>query len=425
MRVLWLTAAALWRRAMFRTRVVAVTGSVGKTTAKESIAAGLAARHRTMKSGKLNHYRGLGLAMFAVRPWHRYAVIEIGVDGPGQMKWFARVLRPDIVVWTGVARTHTNAFASLEQTASEKARLVDALRTGGVAIVNGDDAHVCRYKAPKGVRVLRYGNSDGCDFRASAAAAHWPERLSFDLHRNGGCDRVRTQFVGAHWISSVLPAFAVAEICGVPMPAALAAVSAVPPYTARLSPAALPNGAIFLRDEYNGSVDTLEAALAVLENAGVGRKFLVVSDVSDSRDKPRRRLAKLGRRAAEMCEGAVFIGDHSAYGRKGAIEAGMSPDLARDFYSIEDAVDFLRSEIRAGDLVLLRGRNTDHLSRVYFAMLGDIDCHRTWCRKRGLCDDCDQLGQAIRGTAVALTRAPGKMIPVRFSGSEGASESGR
>ena len=147
-----------------------------------------------------------------------------------------------------------------------------------------------------------------------------------------------------------------------------------------------------MRDEYNGSLESLGPALKVLEEARAGRRWLVVSDFADSGKNYRHRrkhLAAAAVRAAEMC---VFIGEKSAYGERRAIEAGISAGKVFDFLLPEQAAEFLRTELRAGDLVLLRGLSGDHLTRIVFAQLGSVECWKMKCRKRGICDTCPELG---------------------------------
>lgn len=396
-RVAGLLVAATWRRMLWRTTFVAITGSVGKTTAKDLTAAVLSSRHRVSKTfGTSNHFRGLPRTLLLVRPWHRYAVVEVGLDGPGQMRWFARVVKPDIAIWLGVAATHTDKFASLAETAAEKSRLIDALGRGKVAILNNDDAHVQRYTPPSHVRVIRFGTSESDDIHARRIDYAWPERLQIHATTARSSHCVRTQLVGTHWLPSVLAAIAVGEATGIRIEEAADAIASVAPIPARLSPAALPNGATVIRDEFNGSIDTLNAAFEALRAASASRKILVMSDVSDCSDKPRRRLARIGRRAAAIFDGAVFIGGHANHGERGAIEAGMRQELVRSFVALEPALEFLRRELREGDLVLLRGRNSDHLSRIYLGLLMEVHCWRSWCPKRGLCDTCGELTASTR-----------------------------
>ena len=123
-----LAIAGLWRRLTFRTTFIAITGSVGKTTCKEAIAEVLSSKYPTLRTrGGNNHFRGIARTLLRVRPWHKFAVVEVGLDRPGQMETFARAVRPDIAVWISVAKTHTMMFGTLETTAREKSLLVEAL----------------------------------------------------------------------------------------------------------------------------------------------------------------------------------------------------------------------------------------------------------------------------------------------------------
>lgn len=261
LRIVALTVAAIWRRLLFRTKIIAVTGSVGKTTARDCIAAILSSRHRIQSTPPNdNHFHGIGMTLFRVRPWHRYAVIEVAIDQPGQMKWFGRVVRPNVAVWLGTARTHTREYESLAQIAFEKSRLVDALAPRGVAILNDDDPYVRAYKPPKYARVVRFGRGPTSDISADGIESVWPARLSFNVRQGSRSQHVQTQLVGTHWVPSVLAGIAVGLECGFGLEDAIGPLAQVRPFAARLSPQVLANGAVILRDENNGSIDTLECA---------------------------------------------------------------------------------------------------------------------------------------------------------------------
>src|SRR5262249_46518617 len=162
------------------------------------------------------------------------------------------------------------------------------------------------------------------------------------------------------WVSSVLAALATAQACGVPLADAAPAMRRVEPFPARLEPLQLPGGAIVLRDDYNASIDTLDVACRVLEDARARRRLFVVSDFSDSGMHRRHRLRQLADKAARSAEVALFIGENAAYGRRCAIAAGMRQSDVHDFPSLEAAAHFLRSELKPDDLALLKGRTTDH-----------------------------------------------------------------
>lgn len=385
-------AALVWRRLLFRTTFIAITGSVGKTTAKECLAAALGSRFPTVRSrGNLNAGIGLFVSVLRARPWHRFAVLEVAGAEPGNMRWLAWVVRPDVAVVLNVLRTHTGAFASLEHHAEEKAGLLDAIRPGGLAVLNADDPRVATMARRARAEVLRFGTSPSLDVSADRVSARWPARLGFRVQAGSESHTVDTQLVGAQWLPSVLAAVATACRCGVPLREAAEAVRLVEPFPARLQPVRLPGGAVILRDDYNASIDTLDAACRVLEEASAGRRLFVVNDFSDSGTNRKTRLRYLADTAARCADVALFIGDGAAYGRRRAIDAGMRARDVHDCASLEAAARQLRTELRPDDLVLLKGRTSDHAARVFFAQLGEVGCWKVHCAKRTLCDDCWEL----------------------------------
>jgi UDP-N-acetylmuramoyl-tripeptide--D-alanyl-D-alanine ligase len=382
----------VWRRLMIRTTVIAITGSVGKTTAKECLAAALGGEGAVVKTFRNQNDRfGLPKTIRAMRPWHRFAVVELGTQRPGDMRRLARLLRPDIAVVLCVARTHTDQFKDLDQTASEKAELVKALSPRGVAVLNADDPRVRSMADGRNLRTVFFGSAAQCDYRAQAAESRWPGRLRFEVASGERHHEVRTQLVGTHWLNSVLAALAAAAACGIPIEEAALRIGRVRPSAGRMQPVELPSGAIIIRDEQNGSPDTLEAMLEVLRNATATRRGLVFSDQSDSKEKPRKRLRSVGRLAAELCDFAVFVGEHAQHGVAGATAAGMDPLRCTGFHNLRDAAQWLGQALGPGDLAFLKGRGADHLSRVLFAQFGNIGCWRSGCGVRGLCDFCEQL----------------------------------
>jgi UDP-N-acetylmuramoyl-tripeptide--D-alanyl-D-alanine ligase len=376
-----LTALAfLWRTLLFRTKFIAVTGSFGKTTAKDCLAAMLARLGPTVKThGNFNGRGGISRTILQARPWHRFVVVEIGTERPGGMIRGSFLIRPDVALILKVARTHTKEFRTLEATAAEKAKLLRFLRPGGTAVLNSDDPRVASMAVGLRRKVVRFGSSMDCDVWARDAVSRWPGRLTFTAGCGGEEAEVRTRLVGTHWLSSVLGAMAAAAACGATLAQAAAAAADIEPYTARMQPVELPSGAVLLRDEYNGSIESFEAAMEVLSQAESKRRLLIISDCSDCKLKPRDRIRRYARLASQCGADVVFIGDRT-------------PEGAHGFLRFEDSAVFLRRELRAGDLALLRGRTCDHLSRLYFALLGEVDCHVPTCDRRRPCDQCARLG---------------------------------
>ena len=390
---------------MVRTTVIAVTGSVGKTTCKDALAAvfsAVAATHKTVNNQ--NDETGVPRTLLAIRPWHRFAVIEVGTGGPGQIERSARLVKPDVAIVLSVARTHTNKFATLNDTAEEKAQLLRYLSRRGTAILNADDVHVRPMAQRCRARVLLFGQAPDGDVVAERVESRWPDRLTFLVRAAGQQVDVRTRLVGTHWLSSVLAAIAASRVCGVPLDVVVKAVESVAPVAGRMQPIALPNGAIMVRDEENGSPDTLSAMVKVMREAKTARRVLVMSDVSDSKANPRRRQRDFGQLAAELTGLAVFVGDHGHHAARAAAQAGMDPAACHVIPNLKSAAEFLKKQLRPGDLVFLKGRATDHLSRILFAQFGSIGCWTETCRIHRICDLCTKLQPAF-DLSVALIPA--------------------
>jgi UDP-N-acetylmuramoyl-tripeptide--D-alanyl-D-alanine ligase len=407
LRPLLYVTAFVWRRLLFRTTFVAITGSLGKTTAKECLASILASAAPTFRTYRNQNDTGaVALNLLRVRPWHRFAVLEVATGEPNTMSRSARLVRPDAAVILTILRTHTTAFPSLKHHAAEKSVLLRALKPGGLALLNKDDSLVAAMAEKIENRTVFFGTAPDCDYRADQATGDWPGRLAFVVHSKSAAQAIETQLVGRHWAPSVLAALATADSFGVDLQRAAAVLKKVEPFPGRMQPVRVPSGAIVLRDDYNASADTVEAALRVLGRASATRRLLVTTDVSDFGTHRRWRLKYLAENAARTAEVVVFIGDDAAYGKRRAIEAGMLPENVHSFSSIRAAAEFLRRELRSGDLMLLKGRTTDHAARIFLAQLGPVGCWKEYCAKRMLCDICWELEITPEQFATASVVAP-------------------
>jgi UDP-N-acetylmuramoyl-tripeptide--D-alanyl-D-alanine ligase len=400
--------AFVWRRMLVRTTVIGITGSLGKTTTKESLADTLAIVAPTFRSYQnQNSPEMVALNILRIRPWHRYAVIEAAGSSRGMMKKSARLLRPDVAIVLNVRRTHTIEFSNMDEYAVEKEQLFARIKGGGIAVVNADDPLVSTMRIPRGVHVHRFGSTVGADYRVDTVAAAWPRRLSFVFHHDGLSRQIQTQLVGDHWLTSAGAVLTATYAMRGNLDDAVTALRAAEPFAARLQPMELPSGAIVLRDDNNGSVETIESSIKVLGQAKADRKVLVITDMTDFGNPRRRhRLKYLGSLAAANADVAVFIGVAADRGIRAAIAAGMPATNAHAFESLRTAAEFLHRELRPGDLVLLKGRATDHTGRLFFAQLGDVACWKEYCKKTMLCDTCWELGISRKEAAQAKLVSP-------------------
>ena len=382
----------LWRRLLFRTTFIAVTGAVGKTTTKQLLAMVLRAHGATYETFRnQNGFALMCLNVLRVRPWHRFAVIEVGIDAPGQMIRSARVLTPDAAIVVAMDRTHAKGFRDLAEHAAEKAVLLAHVRRKGFAALYGDDPLV-RAMADKSVApAVLFGAGEGCEYRVSEPSSRWPDRLRFVFRSPLGDRPARTQLVGEHWLPPALAALTAADRLGLDPERSTAALAAAPPVEARLSPYRTPNGAIFLRDDYSAAAPTVEPALRVMAQADARRRILVLSDFSDFEGNVKARRRHLAPLLPGAVDALVLVGQASAYGAKRAVQAGLDESQVHAFDDLWEASRFLESDLGEGDLVLLKGRTTDHVTRLFYAQLGEVGCWKPHCSKRMLCDLCWEM----------------------------------
>jgi len=383
--------AFLWRKLMFRTTFIAITGSVGKSTATASLGAILSAHYPTnWTAGGRNHRRVLAETILRTRFRHRFTVIEVGTRAPGALKRAAWMIAPDLVVMLRVLQVHSNKFPTIEEMVVEKAQLLSRLGRRGLAILNADDPHVLAMRTRCRGPLRTFGTSPGTFVTASGVSSKWPRRLSFRVQSGQESSFVQTNFVGEHMLPAALGAITAAVCCGVPVAQAAARFNAIPPVPGRMQPMQLPNGVTVIRNEYNSMLPPFQAALDVMREAEAGRRIVIAGDVLDSGMRE-SRYRHLGVQVAGAAEMGIFIGRSSSKSARAAVESGMNPDSARYFKTLPEAANFLRSELRAGDLVLLQGWMERHLERVILNQLGSISCWIERCTKKIQCEHCPEL----------------------------------
>ena len=388
---LFYVAAYLWRRCLWRTTVIAITGSVGKTTTKELAAALLATKGSVVKTEGNNNARpGLYRSVLRARWHHRYLLVEAPASHGG-MKGYCRILKPDIVVQLSIRRIHLGQFGSIESIAAEKAKLSAALVAGGINIINIYEPLIVSEAAKIDRRQVSFGLSETADFRLLEASAVWPEPLSMTVCSGAATYRIKTALFGGHWAQSVMAAVAVGEVCGVRAEDIGHCLAAVKPFPARMQPATLASGAVIVRDDYNGALDTYLPAVGFMKQAQAVRKFAVFGYYLGTDESGSERAAALGAMAAEFAHAAIFIGEHSAAAKAAAVAGGIDQAHCFAVESTAAATRILSLQLRAGDLLLLKGRNIQHLARVFLGLEKTVTCVLPRCNWTFLCDDCDFL----------------------------------
>ena len=401
-RLLWpgiKAPAAAYRRVVVpRTRLVTIVGSLGKTTTTRAVAAALGIPLRRVSMQ--NAFTSVALAALRIRPWHRHAVIEVGIAMPGQMAPYREMLRPDVVVVTSIASEHNRSLGTLEGTRAEKSEMLRGLSRDGLAVLNGDDSHVLWMREATAARIVTFGIGEGNDVRASEVALDWPHGTTFRVHARGETAAVRTQLVGRIAVYPMLAAIAVGLEEGRTIAQMLPALAAVAPTSQRLQRVVTATGAIILRDDFKGALESVESALDVLEAIPARRKIAVLGDVEQCPGKPREQYRRLGERVGRIASQAIFLGvDCKAYG-VGAMNGGLPRTaITRADDDLTTALAALPTDLGEGDVVLVKGRSRQRLARVVLALLGrDVRCRVARCplNESMDCDTCPMLARGWR-----------------------------
>jgi UDP-N-acetylmuramoyl-tripeptide--D-alanyl-D-alanine ligase len=384
-----------------RTRLVAVVGSYGKTTTTRAVLAALGSRtHQTLGRNCWNH---LPDAVLHMRPADRSAVLEVGINGAGQMEQYARMIRPDIAVVTSIGSEHHRSLGDLSATREEKSRMVRALHHRGIAVLNGDDPNVAWMRAQTEARIVTFGLHESNDVFATDVVEEDDLTTTFHLHGAGPSRALTTRFVGRHMIHPILAAAAVAHAEGISTTQIDAALSTLEPTPGRLQIVPLPNDVTLLRDDHKSSLETVHAALDAFERLPATRKIVVMGEVSEPPGSQGPIYREIGRRVAEVADVAMFVGSNFQRYAAGAVAGGMQGsaifNARRDVFQ---ATEDLRDLLRAGDLVLLKGRDTQRLERIACGLQGrDVACRIDFCPTRlTSCEDCPMLERGWRGRPV-------------------------
>ncbi len=361
--------AAYWRR-KHGARVVAITGSNGKTTVKEMVSLILARAGSTIATaGNLNNDIGMPLTLLRLRPEHRYAVIEIGMNHPGEIAALAAIASPDVALVTNAGHAHLEGLGTTGAVAFEKGQIYGALRAGGVAVINADQPYADAWRRNFGGRLITYGLEAAADVSATYALTAGGSDMTIRGPFEGGPLHVALSILGRHNVANALAASAVALACGVPSPAIVAGLEAMHPVHGRLEPLVGLHGLQLIDDTYNANPDSARAAVDVLANVP-GERFFVLGDMAELGPDAGTLHAELGARAASA--GIEHIWTLGALAARASQAAGHR---GRHYERLESLIGDLQQAAHPECAVLVKGSRMMRMERVVEALReeGKID----------------------------------------------------
>ncbi|MGH3826669.1 MAG: UDP-N-acetylmuramoyl-tripeptide--D-alanyl-D-alanine ligase [Pseudonocardiaceae bacterium] len=386
-------------RRQYGPRVVAITGSAGKTTTKDMVAHVLRSRFDVLaSSGSHNNHLGVPLTLSSLEPAHSHAVVEIGANNKGEIAALAALAAPDISVVTNVGYAHIGNFGSQEDIAVEKVSIFDHVPVGGACVINGDDALLDaateRSLNGSGKRRVSVGfgahndvwveSVQPCEDGVSGVVRHAGESAEFFVG-------VR----GRHFVYSALLAMAIGLENGISLESGAEALRSFVPPPGRSTLIRLRPGLVLLDDSHNASPDAVLAALTLLAELPGTVKVAVLGEMRELGQRSAQLHALIGARAAAVASHLVTVGPDGELMAAAAARGGLD---ARTTWCVPSAGDALRlvRRILAGtpgeSAVLVKGARFTHMERVSLGLRGrTIGCELEDCRLYINCASCPQL----------------------------------
>ena len=341
------------------TRVVAITGSAGKTTTKEAIAEMLATRARVVKNqGNLNNHIGLPLSLLQLRDLPDVAVMELGMNHAGEISTLVAVAAPDVRVWINVGDAHAGFFASAEAIADAKAEILERADASSVLVANADDPRVMARSRGFAGRLLTFGTGAGATVRAAGIEDLGVDGMRARLITPAGERRLATPLLGRGNLANVLAAAAVALNEGVPLDDIVAVAARLQPADGRGAVRRLRDGVVVIHDSYNSSPTALRAALDVVAHAApAGRRIAVLGEMLELGDHAVALHRECGRAAAAAgLDLLIAVGGPAVQALAvAAVAAGMPAAAVAHADDSAAAASLAAAAVRPGDLVLVKG----------------------------------------------------------------------
>ena len=341
------------------TRVIAITGSAGKTTTKEAIAELLSGRFRVVRNkGNLNNHIGLPLSLLQLRERPEVAVMELGMNHAGEISTLVAIADPDVRVWTNVGDAHIGFFASPDAIADAKAEILERADPSDVLVCNADDPRVMARVGAFAGRMLTFGTSDRATVRARDIEDLGVEGMRARVVAPAGERLIHTPLLGRGNLANVLAATAVALDLGTPFDDIADAAARLKASDRRGAVRRLRDGIVLIDDSYNSSPTALAAALDVMaRETRVSRKVAVLGEMLELGEHSLALHRESGRAAAAAGLRLLFTigGEPARVLADAAIEAGMPASAVRYAEKSELATREVTAAIHAGDLVLVKG----------------------------------------------------------------------
>jgi UDP-N-acetylmuramoyl-tripeptide--D-alanyl-D-alanine ligase len=355
-------------------KIAGITGSVGKTTTKEILAALLGAKLRVLKSeGNFNNEYGLPLTLFRLEETHQAAVLEMGMSRRGELTRLAEIAKPDVGIVTRVAPAHLEFFSSVDEIALAKRELIEGLNgPDSVAVLNADDARVAAFAHRAPGRVLTYAMERPADYRAEEIEDRGALGSAFTLVADGKRIRLELALAGKHVIGNALACLAAASVWNIGASEAQTVFRSLRAPAMRGELLRFSNGSALINDSYNSSPAALEAMTSLLAaTPNYRRRILAAGEMRElglSSPELHREAGKFAAETGKM-DWIIGVSGNAAQILEGAVAAGFPKERTRFFRTSEEAARFAGSLVEPGDLMLVKGSRGVQMERIVDALI--------------------------------------------------------
>ena len=337
--------------------LAAVSGSCGKSTTKEMIAAILGVKREVLKTeGNRNNLLGLPLTILGIREHHEVGVVELGISERGEMTRLVEIAQPDVALLTNIGISHIASLGGFQGVAAAKGELFQALKEDGIEVINFDDLWIVEMTAKTKRRQITYSVEEKADvsLKGFEVKGRASDMMAATFSLFGAEIAVEVRGVGSYNLSNAAAAIATAHALGCGKEEIVEGLSQFVPMKNRMEPIQL-DGITLLDDTYNANPDSMEAALRTLSEYP-GRKIAVLGDMLELGDIARNIHRRMGSLAARMeVEKLIIYGEFKGEVHEGAVDEGMDEGSTYTVESKDDAVGVLKEIINDGDVVLVKG----------------------------------------------------------------------
>jgi len=368
--------AGAWRRSFTglgnkALSVVGITGSNGKTTVKEMVAAILAVNGPVLfTQGNLNNDIGVPLTLFRLNEQHRYAVIEMGANHAGEIAYTSTYAQADVVIITNAGAAHIEGFGSLDGVAKAKGEIIETLKNDGIAVINHDDDYFNYWQSVAGNRqVLSFGLNNGANVTAKGIKTEIQNNAFatlFELVSAQGSVDITLKLAGQHNVVNALAATAAGLALGIGLKQIKQGLESVKPVTGRLQPLVGRLGNIVIDDTYNANSASLKAGLDVLANFP-GKPWLVLGAFGELGPDSPKMHEQMG--ALIKASGVVRLLAVGADSKKTVQAFGKG---ATFFEKQQDLIDVLKQELEGDETILIKGSRAQHMENVAAALVDNF-----------------------------------------------------